>query len=277
MKQQKERVTKTKKRAVQTKHSELEEYSRKEYPSKISGSPHNSESEYAKAIIMARGRVSHAARLLDVSHSAVIKRIKNSEFLQMVKETAIEERLDNAEEALDSLVEKENLGAIQFLLSTLGKDRGYVRREERSTTVQGGVVLIPGGMQMDNWTENAMEYRKKQEVERDKTMAHLLQKLEDQSSAHDSVYDAEFSVESDEDINHDLEETHLAMSDEDLLEEELPSDDDMGEWLKDLPDTTTPTKKRKIPKPDFKAPPNPIITNERNSADGFKTDLYEED
>ena len=272
MKQDETKVTKTR---HQTTHTDLEHYSRK----RIEGSPHNSEEEMAKALLMAKGRVTHAARLLDVSHAAVIKRIKNSEFLQMIREMAIEERLDNAEEALDSLIEKENLGAIQFLLSTIGKDRGYVRREERSTTVQGGVVLIPGGMQAENWTEMALEYRKRQETERDKTMNKLLQKLENHSQNTDSVYDAEFSTANDEDIDQ-LEEDEITT----ILDEE--PEEDMEEWLTNIPDNPTPTQKRKFPKPKHRSTnpkqkpntagiqfPKEVV----HGADGFKPDTYEEE
>lgn len=83
----------------------------------------------AKALRVNRGLQTLAADSLAMGNSTISERIKESPYLQEVVEECRSRRLDKAERALSQLVESEdeyNLGAICFLLKTLGKHRGYI-------------------------------------------------------------------------------------------------------------------------------------------------------
>lgn len=86
--------------------------------------------EYHEAITQSHGILAAAARRLKVSRTAVYKATKRHPTLKTVLDDARAEVLDLAESRLFEAVNAGNLTAVIYLLSTLGKDRGYVTRQE---------------------------------------------------------------------------------------------------------------------------------------------------
>lgn len=83
--------------------------------------------EIAKAITASKGLLVRAADRLDCSPQLLTMRVKESPYLQMVREEAIERRKDSCEEALVDLVDQRDTTAVIFALKTLCKQRGYAQ------------------------------------------------------------------------------------------------------------------------------------------------------
>jgi predicted transcriptional regulator len=84
--------------------------------------------EVAEAVRQAGGRLATAAELLKCSQPAVRRYIER---FPEVREAFEEERavvIDTVESKLIEAVERGDLRAVKFVLSTLGKDRGYTKR-----------------------------------------------------------------------------------------------------------------------------------------------------
>lgn len=67
-----------------------------------------------------------AAGALGMADGTISDRIKESPYLQMIVQECRETRIDIAERNLSKLVDNNNLGAVCFLLKTIGKHRGYI-------------------------------------------------------------------------------------------------------------------------------------------------------
>jgi hypothetical protein len=86
-----------------------------------------SDERIAQAIVKAEGLLYRAGELIGQTGSNIAKRVKASPFLQAIVEECKEKRIDDAEASLSHLITKEReLGAICFLLKTIGKKRGYI-------------------------------------------------------------------------------------------------------------------------------------------------------
>lgn len=83
--------------------------------------------EIAKALTHSKGMVTKAADRLDCSPQLLSMRIKESPYLQMIREDCIERRRDNCEVALQDLVDTRDTTAVIFALKTLCKARGYAQ------------------------------------------------------------------------------------------------------------------------------------------------------
>ncbi len=83
--------------------------------------------EIASALKLSKGMVTRAADRLDCSPSLLSMRIKESPYLQMIREDCIERRRDICEEALTDLVDTRDTTAVIFALKTLCKVRGYAQ------------------------------------------------------------------------------------------------------------------------------------------------------
>ncbi len=83
-----------------------------------------------KALRVAGGNVTGAADRLGVPRSTLYRRIKQSKRLQEVLEECREVLIDEAEAALTRRVRQGHMSAVTFVLKTLGKNRGYVERQE---------------------------------------------------------------------------------------------------------------------------------------------------
>ena len=77
----------------------------------------------------ALGNISVAAESLGVVRNTLVKWVEEEELKDVVVQ-ARNARLDFAESKLDQNINNGDTTAIIFLLKTLGKDRGYVERQE---------------------------------------------------------------------------------------------------------------------------------------------------
>ena len=100
-----------------------------------------------EALHKTKGAVYLAAKALGVSHSAVYNYINKYPCLQEVKDYYDNEMVDIAELGLRGAVEDEDPWAIKYLLSTKGKHRGYVERQELAGVKDAPLVMV-------NWDDN---------------------------------------------------------------------------------------------------------------------------
>jgi hypothetical protein len=85
-----------------------------------------SDQQIARALIDNQGLRYLAADQLNMCYTWMLTRIKQSEYLQAIKEACIEKRIDEAEKMLCEMVRGGNFNAVALTLRTLGKSRGYV-------------------------------------------------------------------------------------------------------------------------------------------------------
>ena len=83
-----------------------------------------------KALKASGGFISHAAKMLGITQSAVTQRIQRHESLQIALNEIKDSHLDLAESKLINKIEKEDLGAICFYLKCQGKGRGYIEKQQ---------------------------------------------------------------------------------------------------------------------------------------------------
>lgn len=84
-----------------------------------------SDKQIARALIDNHGLRYLAAEQLNMCYTWMLTRIKQSEYLQAIKEACIERRIDEAEKVLCEMVKGRNFNAVALTLRTLGKSRGY--------------------------------------------------------------------------------------------------------------------------------------------------------
>lgn len=83
-----------------------------------------------EAIREAEGNLSRAARIVGCARSTVHRYVNNYTTVEDAYHEANEQIIDIAEDQLIRLVKKGSFPAIKFFLSTKGKSRGYVERQE---------------------------------------------------------------------------------------------------------------------------------------------------
>lgn len=88
-----------------------------------------------------RGNVSAISRVLKQPRSTIHKLISDDPVLARLLADERERMIDNAEEGLNSAVDKGEAWAVCFTLKTQGKERGYTERSE--VTGKDGVDLMP--------------------------------------------------------------------------------------------------------------------------------------
>lgn len=105
--------------------------------------------EYYDALSQTKGNISACARLLNMRRSSLKERIDASPELRAKLEEVREEMLDKAEENVYDRVEQGDDAMTRFVLSTLGKERGYTQKTEvdnkHSFVGQGAVDRIMAG------------------------------------------------------------------------------------------------------------------------------------
>jgi hypothetical protein len=101
----------------------------------------NDAEQVKAAIYKANGLIRVAAGILAVSPQGLRQRINHSLELQDALKQAREGIVDKAEESLWSCIEKDEPWAVSLVLKTLGKNRGYVERQEL-TGADSGPVLV---------------------------------------------------------------------------------------------------------------------------------------
>lgn len=89
-----------------------------------------------------RGNFADIARSFGITREAVAMYVTAHPELQPMVRSARETRLDFAENALDKQIKKGNVRAIEALLFTLGRKRGYVRTVELGADPTSGLLPI---------------------------------------------------------------------------------------------------------------------------------------
>lgn len=101
----------------------------------------NTDEEIAKAILDCQGVLAAAARRLGVTRRSVSYRVDRSAILQETLAEARETNLDIAEGKLLAAVHKDQQWAIEFLLSTQGRPRGYGKEDPVAARVEVAITL----------------------------------------------------------------------------------------------------------------------------------------
>lgn len=97
--------------------------------------------QIAAALLGACGIISDAAKIVALSRQWVSARISDSPALQEARDEAKAQILDTAESALFKAVRAGDPWSIRFVLSRLGRDRGYGAKLEIEGQIHGKVVV----------------------------------------------------------------------------------------------------------------------------------------
>lgn len=139
-------------------HPECKEFA-EEYEATRRGRPtgafKHTDKEIGELLLKHSGYQTMVAQELDVDLPFLYKRIARSPYLQSIKNSCVETRLDRAEQALDIAVAQVNVPAIQFFLKQKGKSRGYGQNHTLEEEV--GAVLDE---KMSAYLDEMKNYRK---------------------------------------------------------------------------------------------------------------------
>lgn len=94
-----------------------------------------------EALIASKGLISLAARRLGCSRQTIYNRAKRVQKVQQAIDDAREELVDIAELKLRDKIMDGEAWAVSLVLRTLGRNRGYVERQE-VTGADGGPVVV---------------------------------------------------------------------------------------------------------------------------------------
>ena len=98
------------------------------------GSRKHTDAQIIKALQKKKGLIFLAAKMLGCDPKTVYKRAKESPAVQECIDTERGKIVDTAESKLFGRIEKSDPWAVTLLLKTLGRDRGYVERQEVDQT-----------------------------------------------------------------------------------------------------------------------------------------------
>ena len=101
-----------------------------------------SREEIVEAIVAADGILCEAAEILGVTRHAMHSHVKRFPDLRDEVDAAREAMIDKAEIGLRAALNRKEAWAIKFVLSRLGKTRGYSQKIETESTVTAKVTLI---------------------------------------------------------------------------------------------------------------------------------------
>jgi hypothetical protein len=104
---------------------------------------HYTVEQVAEALRKSRGKVYLAAQRLGCHVNTLRGYLKRHEELAEVLEDARGLRVDIAEVQLEDATQKGEPWAVLYTLSTLGKDRGYTKKEERSHDHTLKILRLP--------------------------------------------------------------------------------------------------------------------------------------
>lgn len=115
-----------------------------------------SDEDVAVAIIRHHGNFSAIARSLSRSRTSVANYIAHETLLRDLRDETVQAIVDDIEEGymVDAL--KGDTGARRFFLQTLGKERGYVVRNE-NTGKDGGPVHLLSRLDTSKLSDSALE------------------------------------------------------------------------------------------------------------------------
>lgn len=107
--------------------------------------------QVCQALDQSRGMITLAADHLKCSTRTVHNYINQHEKVKEVLESHRMRRIDRAEFALDDKVEEGDLGAIKYVLSCLGRDRGYGEKSEHTHLHNFGTIEVPATADPNDW------------------------------------------------------------------------------------------------------------------------------
>lgn len=100
-----------------------------------------SKDKVVKALNETKGGVYLAAKMLGCSHTAVYKYVNNYPEVKLIKDFYDGEMVDIGELELRNAVKNGDPWAVKYLLSTKGKTRGYVERQELTGADGDGITV----------------------------------------------------------------------------------------------------------------------------------------
>ena len=103
--------------------------------------PRFTQEQVIKALVETRGVKTPAAEALHCDPSTVRRYIERYPAVKDAYECAIQSAIDLAQSKLIVLIEREDWRAIRFMLTTLGKDRGFTERQEIVAVDDAGQAL----------------------------------------------------------------------------------------------------------------------------------------
>lgn len=104
----------------------------------MSGRIEHKTEDIIAALKATNGLVSLAAKMLKVSPQAIYKRAKQTQCIQQVIDDCRKELVDIGELALRGKLAAGESWAVALVLKTLGRNRGYVERQEIAPTDPSG-------------------------------------------------------------------------------------------------------------------------------------------
>lgn len=105
--------------------------------------PHYTTQQMIDALMEARGMVTVAAAVVGCHPLTVRAYMRRYPTVAQALLDAREAMTDVAESALYDAIVAGDLGAVKYYLSTIGKDRGYVeRQEQRVSNADGGPLAL---------------------------------------------------------------------------------------------------------------------------------------
>jgi hypothetical protein len=113
----------------------------------------HTEDEIKDALFRASGLLRPAAAVLGVSVQGLRARINRNQSLQKALIDAREQIVDKAEESLWNCIDKQEPWAVALVLKTLGKNRGYVERQEVTGADSGPVDVRVVKINMNETTD----------------------------------------------------------------------------------------------------------------------------
>ncbi len=99
-----------------------------------------------EAITLSQGRVAEAARRLGVSHQSLYNWLNEDRDLREHLSDIREYELDKAESKLSEAVDRGDAWAIKFMLTCLGKSRGWRYNDIKMDPLEKVFAMMPKGM-----------------------------------------------------------------------------------------------------------------------------------
>lgn len=99
------------------------------------------------------GNISAIARTFGVTRSSVYDYINRRTSLQALLKDERETLLDEAECSLREAVKRREPWAVCFTLKTIGKDRGYVEKQEIEHSGEAAIVRVPPKLTPEQWAQ----------------------------------------------------------------------------------------------------------------------------
>ncbi len=129
----------------------------------MAGKQRYTRDQVQKALVDCNGLLYMAAKKLGCTSGTVINYMHRYPTIKEVVDERRGERVDIGEAQLDKAVLAGEAWAVQFLLKTQGKDRGYVEKSEQDIKHSGGMEFSWDGVagEVDSAMPNAVEERLK--------------------------------------------------------------------------------------------------------------------